>query len=389
MLTLLLIAGLVLIIVLGSFIKELDREIKRDIKRDARAKHLSYMPIGVPKELDKLLEKNIVSNRRYNIAALIIVDKFDRAIVADATIIGDYNRQYTLGDFAKPNNKLKANRFLFEDDILEVISNKLGAEFTEVDPGSYYELIVNNIIGGRHGWLKQEVKESFVTHINISSMELEVIANLENDELYYRAAQGVCNTKTEIDKENNINKYPDIEVLENDFNQEVANDTIAALNNASSIDEIIDALTDDKSKSMDVEFTALDEAAVSISNPSINDDYIIDVKKSNIVNEEQCHIKFDDFFNIKSSVDEFFMKQTEKKKLLDQSSNYSYIKSFAVEVGQVEDELFMEEELEDEYLTEEELSTIKTFDAKPKSILNEIDDSLKELSKNYIGYILA
>lgn len=260
------------------------RVVNRAKRREERNKYLSKTPWNLVEELNFVLTENNDKDKEYNIAALVIVDENNTPHVEDIAIVGDYdsyNHFMSLDDFARDENKIAAKEFLSMPDVLDVISKKLNTTFCDTKDNQYYDHIVNNVAGGRHGYTQRTVKESFVMHVNVSAEELITIANLENNNIYYEVASKTeavdlssiaIKTPFIIDQETIVLEANEL-IADPVYDKEGADEILAAISPNMSDDDIIDLLTQPE-----IEYSEYDEVACSIE----SNEYYYDINDPSI-----------------------------------------------------------------------------------------------------------
>lgn len=151
------------------YVSEKAYEAKRRKFKRRRNRLLSFVPIDAKESLEDNLCKDDCT-KDYNIAVLYVNGQ-----IKDTKIIGDYASEHSISEFS---NKGYTDKLLYYPGIMNTIIKKIGGVKTDIASGTYYEDVVNSIIGGRHGYEKEDVKNAFVVHIKTSLKQMLLISNL-------------------------------------------------------------------------------------------------------------------------------------------------------------------------------------------------------------------
>lgn len=156
--------------------KEHDYKVKRLKKQ--KNKQYSCVPWDAADKLDFILKEDKSKDKEYKLAALVIEDENGHASVEDIDLRGDDAGPVKLSEFASKRTRDKADSFLFDSSILKVISQKVNCEIERVERYYAFQITKENILSGRHGKKKTKIKKDYVMFLDLSSQELNRIANL-------------------------------------------------------------------------------------------------------------------------------------------------------------------------------------------------------------------
>lgn len=173
---LLLIAVNCMVIAVVEINEEREHERMRRSIRENRS--VACVPLDAAERLKAFLKSDKSADKEYKLAALVVEDSDGHVSIEDVDLRGDSAEPIRLSDFAYKRYKNMADKFLFDFNIIDTISNKVHSCIGDTEMYHAFQITKENVVSGRHGKTRRNIAKDFVVFLDLSERELRQIANL-------------------------------------------------------------------------------------------------------------------------------------------------------------------------------------------------------------------